>query len=299
MKLGAEAAGWTFERAALVAYLEHSSKSPRTGKDLPDTEIVPDTDLKERLNTHYSQSSLRAEEPPENMLLLFAALPGSFASLPDSDADGLGYFARQFVPLVSLDVNISTLCVKVRHRVSAATKGEQIPWEIDNLTDSHQFSMSGNHAEKLVENYKLDCWYWESLELMRKVFLTGLMCFFRRGSTEQLIFGAIVSGLFLADSVSKRPFVTKYDNDFKIVTDAALMITFNLSLLLKDTNGGDGLVPLWVLGAVLVIVNVIAPLVLVSINIHGWRKRQKQEKQLAASKNGDATTFANPLDAEE
>ena len=161
-------------------------------------------------------------------------------------------------------------------------------------------SLVREELSPLVENYKLDCWYWESLELMRKVFLTGLMCFFRRGSTEQLIFGAIVSGLFLAASVSKRPFVTKYDNDFKIVTDAALMITFNLSLLLKDTNGGDGLVPLWVLGAVLVIVNVIAPLVLVSINIHGWRKRQKQEKQLAASKNGDATTaFANPLDAEE
>ena len=157
-------------------------------------------------------------------------------------------------------------------------------------------SLVREELSPLVENYKLDCWYWESLELMRKVFLTGLMCFFRRGSTEQLIFGAIVSGLFLAASVSKRPFVTKYDNDFKIVTDAALMITFNLSLLLKDTNGGDGLVPLWVLGAVLVIVNVIAPLVLVSINIHGWRKRQKQEKQLAASKNGDATTaFANPL----
>ena len=43
VKLGAEAAGWTFERAALVAYLEHSSKSPRTGKDLPDTEIVPES----------------------------------------------------------------------------------------------------------------------------------------------------------------------------------------------------------------------------------------------------------------
>ena len=158
-------------------------------------------------------------------------------------------------------------------------------------------SLVREELSPLVENYKLDCWYWESLELMRKVFLTGLMCFFRRGSTEQLIFGAIVSGLFLAASVSKRPFVTKYDNDFKIVTDAALMITFNLSLLLKDSD--DGPVPLWVLGAVLVIVNVIAPLVLVSINIHGWRKRQKQEKQLAASKNGDATTFANPLDAEE
>ena len=73
-------------------------------------------------------------------------------------------------------------------------------------------SLVREELSPLVGNYKTECWYWESLELGRKVFLTGLMCFFDRGSSQQLVFGAIVAALFLAASVDKRPFKIKFDN---------------------------------------------------------------------------------------
>lgn len=152
VKLAGDSNGWSFERVALAAYLEHSTMSPRTGKPLATTDMVPDEYLKERLATHNALSALKSEEPPDNVLLLFAALPTHFTFEPEqAPDDGLGFFARELIAMIPLDVNISTLCIKVRHRVAAATNGQQVPWETDNLDGSHQFCLSGSSVDKLGE----------------------------------------------------------------------------------------------------------------------------------------------------
>lgn len=104
------------------------------------------------------------------------------------------------------------------------------------------------------------------------------------------MFGAIASAFFLAASVSSRPFHSEFDNDFKIVTDAALMVTFNLSLLLQKDAAQDGLVPRVVLGATLVIVNVVAPLLLVGARGWKWRRDMLSEKRAASAKIYEAPT---------
>jgi hypothetical protein len=162
VKLVGDSNGWSFERAALAAYLEHSTKSPRTGKVLETIEMVADEELKQRLAAHNAQSALRSEEPPDNVILLFAALPTQFSVEPEQPADdGLSFFAREIIAMAPLNVNISTLCIKVRHRVAVATNGQQVPWEIDNLERSHTFCLSGSLADKLGEE---DQTAWSMLE---------------------------------------------------------------------------------------------------------------------------------------
>ena len=41
-------------------------------------------------------------------------------------------------------------------------------------------------------DYRLECWYWEALEMFRKIILTGLMIFWSRGSVQQLAIGVQV-----------------------------------------------------------------------------------------------------------
>ena len=93
--------------------------------------------------------------------------------------------------------------------------------------------------------------------------------------------------------------MSEFDNDFKIVTDAALMVTFNLSLLLQRGAVQDGLVPLTVLGVALIVVNFIVPLVLVIVRGWKWRKESLSQSRATRDKRGEAPPdeyeFDNPV----
>ena len=53
------------------------------------------------------------------------------------------------------------------------------------------------------------------------------------------VVGAIISTGFLVAAVKHQPFLTEFDNRFKILTDFALVITFNISLMLQNPGGDD------------------------------------------------------------
>jgi hypothetical protein len=98
-------------------------------------------------------------------------------------------------------------------------------------------SLAREELSPLVDGYQYGCWYWESVEMARKVVLTSMICFFARGSLQQLVAGAVVSTIFLVAAAGIRPFRTKFDNDFKIASDIALVVTFNISVLLRRSSG--------------------------------------------------------------
>jgi hypothetical protein len=58
----------------------------------------------------------------------------------------------------------------------------------------------------------------EILEMTRKVMLTGVMIFFRPGSVQQLLVGSLIAAAYLVAAVARRPFVSQFDNNFKIVS---------------------------------------------------------------------------------
>jgi hypothetical protein len=89
--------------------------------------------------------------------------------------------------------------------------------------------------DPLVADYKLDCYYWEALEMFRKVLLTGIMIFFVPGSVFQLVFGVLISAVFLCLSVSIQPYISRFNNRFKVVTDIAIMTTFAIAIMMNKS----------------------------------------------------------------
>ena len=82
--------------------------------------------------------------------------------------------------------------------------------------------------------------------MTRKVMLTGVMIFFRPGSVQQLLVGGLIAAFYMVAAASKRPFVSRFDNNFKICTDGAIVMTFNIAVMLNlnDRVSDDAISPL-------------------------------------------------------
>ena len=107
----------------------------------------------------------------------------------------------------------------------------------------------------LVEDYRSDAWYWELIEMWRKLVVGGLLMFVRRGSLLQLLLAIVLELCFLAavawcarpltDEVLFRfshrwrcvcraqPFTDRRANLFKIGTELALLLTLVTCVLLR------------------------------------------------------------------
>ena len=114
--------------------------------------------------------------------------------------------------------------------------------------------------------------------MLRKVILTGLIVFFAPGTVQQLLFGCIISTIFMGLAIWKLPYLTPFNNRFKIVTDAAIVMTFNMAVLLhpsvaRDIASYDK--SEFILGLALIVVNFGVPLALIVYELRGYRKGKR------------------------
>ena len=79
------------------------------------------------------------------------------------------------------------------------------------------------------------------MEMTRKVVLTGLMIFWAPGTVQQLLLGSTISSVYMSVAIWKQPYDVTFNNRFKIVTDASVVLTFNIAVLLHPgvTEGDD------------------------------------------------------------
>ena len=124
--------------------------------------------------------------------------------------------------------------------------------------------------DPLVGAYKLEFWYFEAIEMFRKIILTGLMIFWTPGSVQQLVVGVQISAFFLIISIKTRPFLTRFNNNFKIVTDLAVMVTFNVAVLLServDWSMEPEFITREILDMMLIVVNMLIPSIVVILEL--------------------------------
>ena len=55
--------------------------------------------------------------------------------------------------------------------------------------------------------YSPDCWYWELVEMMRKLILTSIIMLIENKSLSQIIAGLIVTGIFIVAQTKYMPFL--------------------------------------------------------------------------------------------
>merc|ERR1712159_587788 len=97
------------------------------------------------------------------------------------------------------------------------------------------------------------------------------MIFFVPGSVFQLVFGVLISASFLIFSVWARPFVTRFNNRFKIATDLAIMVTFAIAIMMNksvDTSREPRWLDKSVFDALFSIVNILVPTMVVLVEFY-------------------------------
>ena len=151
--------------------------------------------------------------------------------------------------------------------------------------------------------------------MLRKVILTGLIAFWAPGTVQQLLIGTTVSTFFLGAAIWKQPYTTVFNNRFKIVTDASVVLTLNIAVLLHPDLANDDeskpfsdtfLVSRIVLELLLFFFNLAVPAILIVHELLRFLRPTSTKlveedcgpEDAKDNHGGDVTVFANPLDVD-
>ena len=110
----------------------------------------------------------------------------------------------------------------------------------------------------LVNDYKPGFHFWDTLEMLRKAIITGLLMFFRKGSLLQLFVAITISIGFTSATAWFQPYRDIMPNCFKMGTEMALLFTLILAVLLKVDLADEDISADFV-GQMMLVVNVAFP----------------------------------------
>ena len=89
----------------------------------------------------------------------------------------------------------------------------------------------------LYENYSCDCWFWEVLELARKIILTSVIVFIGGQSRTILGVAAIMSGLYTVLFASYQPISDRFEHWLQLMSLLATCANMNVGMLQKIPEG--------------------------------------------------------------
>jgi len=116
----------------------------------------------------------------------------------------------------------------------------------------------------LVEDYKLECWYWEALDMVRKLMLTSVLVLVEPGTLLQIGSALLVALTFYTLQIRKAPYVLYENNRLKLATDMQIILTLIISLILKASESDDSVDNLGAskeaFGYILIFVNIALPI---------------------------------------
>ena len=85
----------------------------------------------------------------------------------------------------------------------------------------------------LFAAYRMDCWYWEVVELIRKLLLTSILALIAPGSAGQVVVGILIAFVALIAALIKEPYAMKRLNVVAQVAQLNLFFLLFVGLLLK------------------------------------------------------------------
>ena len=92
----------------------------------------------------------------------------------------------------------------------------------------------------LFAAYRMDCWYWEVVELIRKLALTSILALIAPGSAGQVVCGLLMAFITLLATMGFTPYVHPSLNLVAKATQLNLFFLLLVALLLKLNVDGEG-----------------------------------------------------------
>jgi hypothetical protein len=90
----------------------------------------------------------------------------------------------------------------------------------------------------LVGDYKPKYWFWEVVELFRKLLLSGILSLVGRGSIAQAVLGTAISFAFFALHLTLLPYKSPTLNVIKAASEIQMFAVLQLSIVLQSHNVG-------------------------------------------------------------
>ena len=90
----------------------------------------------------------------------------------------------------------------------------------------------------LIGDFKPKYWFWEVVELFRKLLLTGILSLVGRGSIAQAALGTVISFAFFALHLRLLPYKSTTLNVTKAVSEIQMFAVLLLSVILQSHNVG-------------------------------------------------------------
>ena len=97
----------------------------------------------------------------------------------------------------------------------------------------------------LMDAYTFECYYWETLDLLRKLMLVGLVLLVRRGSVAQNMVALVLSFFFFALQTSTRPYKLPQDNALRAATEVQVFLVIASGLALHSDLSGEQVDATW------------------------------------------------------
>ena len=92
----------------------------------------------------------------------------------------------------------------------------------------------------LTRDYKPSFYYFECIELVRKMLLAGAIIFMSQGSIEQAFVAGVISFFFFAVYARCMPFRDRFDNFLKLCAEVQTFMTLFISIILRTASSQGG-----------------------------------------------------------
>ena len=83
-----------------------------------------------------------------------------------------------------------------------------------------------------LDDYRPECWYFEPLDMLRKLSLSGLLQLVERGTATQVLVGCCIAFCSFGVHVRLLPYRDPEANVLKVCAEAVLFLTFLISFIL-------------------------------------------------------------------
>ena len=204
-----------------------------------------------------------------------------------------------------LRVDVSVVCGETHHRqIQAVAVFAIMVWPLNMLVLSAVLLFKARHAIKdpksksalkeaisfLHRDYEPRCWYWEPIAMIQKISLIGFLVAVNPGSVTQIVFGLLVTFVYLLLQVQADPYEFLTDDYLAGICTCSLVGLFlsclvcNIDALTSTPEVSAGMYgdqrrafspPIYILvGSILVslFAALVAALVLLSSQVHHARK---------------------------
>jgi hypothetical protein len=115
-----------------------------------------------------------------------------------------------------------------------------LAWELEAGGDMQTDSFAEYHRKRaehlfgfLVADYRPECFWYEPVDMLRKLALSGLLQFIHRGTAAQCFCGCAISFASFGVQQWLRPYREHESNVLKALVDTQLFLTFLISFILR------------------------------------------------------------------